>query len=149
MSFWFISVVPKYLNFATFSNDSLAILIFWSIYIYIYTHIIQIFLRFYSPIFIVRCAAMKFPEWFYSKYVCILTAYWDGSPSRYPPFSSYALGLTMLSLLETAFSAVVVFSFWMSLMSWNLRPVTADFIFGKRQKSTGAISGEWGSVPFQ
>jgi hypothetical protein len=29
MSFWFVSVVPKYLNFATFSNDSLAILIFW------------------------------------------------------------------------------------------------------------------------
>jgi hypothetical protein len=30
MSFWFVSVVPKYLNFATFSNHSLAILIFWS-----------------------------------------------------------------------------------------------------------------------
>jgi hypothetical protein len=29
MSFWFVSVVPKYLNFATFSNNSLAILIFW------------------------------------------------------------------------------------------------------------------------
>jgi hypothetical protein len=28
MSFWFVSVVSKYLNFATFSNDSLAILIF-------------------------------------------------------------------------------------------------------------------------
>jgi hypothetical protein len=29
MSFWFVSVVPKYWNVATFSNDSLAILIFW------------------------------------------------------------------------------------------------------------------------
>jgi hypothetical protein len=29
MSFWFVSVVPKYLNFATFWNDSLAVLIFW------------------------------------------------------------------------------------------------------------------------
>jgi hypothetical protein len=29
MSFWFVSVVPKYLNFATFSNNSLPILIFW------------------------------------------------------------------------------------------------------------------------
>jgi hypothetical protein len=29
MTFWFVSVIPKYLNFATFSNDSLAILIFW------------------------------------------------------------------------------------------------------------------------
>jgi hypothetical protein len=29
MSFWYVSVVPKYLNFATFSSDSLAVLIFW------------------------------------------------------------------------------------------------------------------------
>jgi hypothetical protein len=28
-SFWSVSVVPKYLNFAAFSNDSLAILILW------------------------------------------------------------------------------------------------------------------------
>jgi hypothetical protein len=29
MSIWFVSVVPKYLNVVTFSNVSLAILIFW------------------------------------------------------------------------------------------------------------------------
>jgi hypothetical protein len=29
MSFWFVSVVPKYLNAATFPNDSLAALVFW------------------------------------------------------------------------------------------------------------------------
>jgi hypothetical protein len=29
MSFWYVSVTPKHLNSATFSNDSLAILIFW------------------------------------------------------------------------------------------------------------------------
>jgi hypothetical protein len=29
MPFRFVSVVPKYLNFATFSNYSLAVLIFW------------------------------------------------------------------------------------------------------------------------
>jgi hypothetical protein len=29
MSLWFVSVVPKYLNFAPFTNGSLAILIFW------------------------------------------------------------------------------------------------------------------------
>jgi hypothetical protein len=29
MSFWSVSVVPKYFNFVTFSNDSSAILIFW------------------------------------------------------------------------------------------------------------------------
>jgi hypothetical protein len=29
MSFWFISVVCKYFDFATLSNDSLASLIFW------------------------------------------------------------------------------------------------------------------------
>jgi hypothetical protein len=29
MSFWFFSVVTNYLNFAKFSNDSLAIFIFW------------------------------------------------------------------------------------------------------------------------
>jgi len=31
MSFLFVSVITKYLYFATFSNDSLAILIFWCV----------------------------------------------------------------------------------------------------------------------
>jgi len=31
----------------------------------------------------VRGVAMKFPEWFYCKlHTCILTAYWEGSPSK-------------------------------------------------------------------
>jgi hypothetical protein len=30
MSFWFVSVVPRHLNLSTFSNDSLAILVFWT-----------------------------------------------------------------------------------------------------------------------
>jgi hypothetical protein len=29
MSFWFVSVVPKYLNYATFSSDSLVIILWF------------------------------------------------------------------------------------------------------------------------
>jgi hypothetical protein len=29
MQFWYVTVIPKYLNFATFSNDLLAIFMFW------------------------------------------------------------------------------------------------------------------------
>jgi len=35
--------------------------------------------------------AMKFPEWFYCIYTCILTAYWGGSPSKYSPWAAMHL----------------------------------------------------------
>jgi hypothetical protein len=33
----------------------------------------------------IRGVTMKFPEWFYFKHTCVLTAYWEGSPSKYSP----------------------------------------------------------------
>jgi hypothetical protein len=65
-------------------------------------------------------------------------------------FSNHALSSTMLKQLKTfcnayceiASSTVVKF-FWMSAISWNLRPFKTDFIFANSQKSFGAKSGEW------
>jgi hypothetical protein len=79
-----------------------------------------------------------------------------GVTSEVLPMSSYALSPTMLPLLETFlelcdatdFSAVVTF-FWMSSVSWNLRPFKADFVLGNSQKSYGAKTGKEVSVPFQ
>jgi hypothetical protein len=39
----------------------------------------------------IRDVAMKFPEWFNCKHTCILTAYWEGSPSNYSPWAAMRL----------------------------------------------------------
>jgi hypothetical protein len=39
----------------------------------------------------VWAVAMKFPKWFYCKRTCILTAYWEGSPSKYLPWVAMPL----------------------------------------------------------
>jgi hypothetical protein len=67
--------------------------------------------------------------------VFIFTACWDGSP-----LNSYALGPTLLPLLEifleillwNSFQCHCDIFFWMSSMSWKLCPFKANFIFGKQ-----------------
>jgi len=51
----------------------------------------------------IRGVAVKFPEWFYCKpHTCILTAYWEGSPSKYfPSAAMYLPQQCCLPLLET------------------------------------------------
>jgi len=76
----------------------------------------------------IRGVATKFPEWYYSMHTCILTAYWEGSPSRY--YSWAAMHLVQRcchwskhfwnTCCGTAFSAIVIFFFLMSSISWNL-----------------------------
>jgi len=39
----------------------------------------------------VRGVAMKFPEGFYCKHTCVLTAYWEESPSKYSPSAAVHL----------------------------------------------------------
>jgi hypothetical protein len=79
-----------------------------------------------------------------------LTAYWEGSLSKYSlPLSSYAPSPTILLLLET-FLELVLWNrfqwchhiFWMSSASWNLRPFKAHFIFVNSGKSFRAKWGE-------
>jgi len=97
--------------------------------------------------------AVKFPEWFYCKQTCILTAYWQGVTFEVLPLSSYALSPTMLSLLET----FLEFLLWNSFQychhilggggiwaSWNICSFKAEFIFGNSQKSFRTKSGEYG-----
>jgi hypothetical protein len=89
-------------------------------------------------IFMLGGVALKTPEWFYCKHTCILTGYWEGSPSKNSILRSCALSPKMLSLLETFFFfffEIVLwnnfqccrhfFLFWMSSVSWNLRPFKA------------------------
>jgi hypothetical protein len=102
-----------------------------------------------------RCMAMKFPE-FYCSHTCVFTAYWEGSPSKYSPWTTMHLAQRCFhcwkcfwnSCRGIAFSAVITF-FWMSSLSWNLRPFKADFISGNSQKSFVAKSGKRVGVSFQ
>jgi hypothetical protein len=61
---------------------------------------------------------MKFQEWFYCKpHTCMLTAYWEGSPSKHSPWTAMHLSQRCChcwkhfwnSCCGTAFSAVVTF----------------------------------------
>jgi hypothetical protein len=91
---------------------------------------------------------MKFPEWFYCKHTCILTALWEESPSEVLPLSSYSPVILPLSetflefLLWNSFHSL--FSHFVYSESWNIRPFNAYFIFGNSQKSFWTKSGELG-----
>jgi len=95
---------------------------------------------------------MKFTELFYCPHMRTLTAYWEGSLSKYSlPLSSYALSPTILLLLETFLELLLwnIFQcchhiFWMTSISWNLHTLMADFIYGNSHKSHGDESGELG-----
>jgi hypothetical protein len=63
---------------------------------------------------------MKFPEWLYCKpHTCTLTAYWEGSPSKYSPWAGIHLAQRCWYCWEhfwnsccgIAFSDVIFFSF--------------------------------------
>jgi hypothetical protein len=81
----------------------------------------------------------------------LLYAHWEGLPSVLP-LNCYALSLTMLPLLETSLELLLWNSFkcchffWMSLISWNLHPFKADFVFGNSQKSSRAKTRVIGCV---
>jgi len=103
--------------------------------------------------FYIRGVAMKFPERLYCKpHTCMLTAYWEGSPSKYSPWAAmHLVQRRCLPLLETVSELLLGNSFQchrhvclMSSLSWNISPLKADFTFGNGQKSFGAKSGEQG-----
>jgi hypothetical protein len=93
--------------------------------------------------------SMKFPEWFYSKRTCILTAYWEGSTLKYSPSAAMHLAQWCCccwkhfwnSCYGIAFSAFATFS-WCLQYPEIFFPFEADFIFGNSQKSLGAKSEE-------
>jgi hypothetical protein len=61
--------------------------------------------------------ATTFPEWFYCKHTCMLTAYWEGSPYKYSPWTAVHLAQRCShcwkcfwnSCCGIAFSAVITF----------------------------------------
>jgi hypothetical protein len=96
--------------------------------------------------------SLKLPEWFYCKpHTCILTAYWEGSPSKYSPWAAIYLAQRCCHCWKHFGTPVVE---QLSVPSSHffgylqhpeiLVPFKADFIFGNSKKSFRDKSGEQG-----
>jgi hypothetical protein len=98
---------------------------------------------------------MKLMEWFYCKpHACILTAYREGSLTKYSPSAAMHLAQRCCHCWKhfwnfccgIALSGGLTFFnfFCMSLISWVFATYRADSIFEQRKKIFGAKSGEQG-----